>query len=299
MLKIHREPFIQEIREDWILDKGLQLFIKREDVIHPQVSGNKWRKLKYNLLEARNQGKSTLLTFGGAYSNHIYATAAAAAAAGYQSIGIIRGEELADKPLNQTLRFAVETCGMRLHFVTREAYRKKNEADYINKLTEKFGSFYLIPEGGTNALAIKGAQEIVDEKTKEFDVLALSVGTGGTVSGVISAAATTQHVIGFSALKGDFLIDEVKQLLEDNCKGRFTNWEIETNYHFGGYAKHTEVLVDFIKNFEDKHHIPIEPIYTGKMLFGLFDKIKQDHFPPRTKVLAIHTGGLQGKKIRD
>jgi len=295
VLKIYQEPFIQEIKEDWILNKGLQLYIKREDLIHPTVSGNKWRKLNYNLIAAREMGFDCLLTFGGAYSNHIYSTAAAAKEAGFKSIGVIRGEELADKPLNPTLQFARE-CGMQLHFISRSDYRKKKDAGFIEKLGADFGKFYLIPEGGTNNLAIKGAEEIVTEQAKKFEAICLAVGTGGTISGIISAAAESQNIIGFSVLKGDFLIDDVKSLLNNYQKPHLTNRQIETDYHFGGYAKVTNELEQFIEKFERQHNIPLDPIYTGKMMFGVYDLIRKDFFRKGTKILTIHTGGLQGKK---
>lgn len=294
MLKIHQKPFIQEIKENFVLDKGLQLFIKREDLIHPKVSGNKWRKLKYNLLKAKEEGYTTLLTFGGAYSNHIYATAAAANEAGFESVGVIRGEELATKPLNHTLTFAQEQ-GMQLHFLSREDYRRKSEETVVKSLEDKFGRFYLLPEGGTNNLAVKGAEEIVDEEAKLFDFICLSVGTGGTVSGVIAATEKHQHTIGFSALKGDFLNDEVKTLLKGYSNKDRSNWQIENDYHFGGYAKTNDELLDFIQKFEDQYNILLDPIYTGKMMYGVYDKIKNGHFKSGSRILVIHTGGLQGR----
>ncbi len=294
MLKIHKKPFIQEIKEDWILDKGLQLFIKREDVIHPFVSGNKWRKLKYNLEEARGLGFTKLLTFGGAYSNHIYATAAAAHEEGFEVVGIIRGEELAKKPLNKTLRFAQEQ-GMHLHFVTRSDYRRKTHEDFLNLLVEKFGEFYMIPEGGTNMLAIKGSAEILDDSTKVFDYITSSVGTGGTLAGIIAASNAEQQVVGFFALKGDFLTEEIKELLKIYGKPK-NNWKVNTDYHCGGYAKTPDYLMDFINGFERRHRVLLDPIYTGKMMYGLYDLIDKGAFKSGSKILAIHTGGLQGRK---
>lgn len=296
ILKVYEEPVIQEIKEEWINRKNIRLFIKREDKIHPYVSGNKWRKLKYNLLQAREEGHDTLLTFGGAYSNHIYATAAAANKAGFKSIGVIRGDELAAQPLNPTLSFAREN-GMRLHFVSRESYRQKEEGIFIEEMHQQFGDFYLIPEGGTNNLAIKGSAEIVNAEVKTFDVVCLPVGTGGTISGVISAVDLKQEVIGFSTLKGDFLIEETKRLLK-NYSGNQTsekNWQIETEYHFGGYAKTKPDLIDFIKQFEADHNIPLDQVYTGKMMFGIYEKIRKGDIPEGASVLAIHTGGLQGR----
>jgi 1-aminocyclopropane-1-carboxylate deaminase len=295
MLKIHQEPIIQEISDPIFSKRGLQVFMKREDLIHPYVSGNKWRKLNYNLIEAKRLGHHTLLTFGGAYSNHIYATAAAANEAGFNSIGIIRGEELSNKPLNHTLSFA-KLNRMDLKFISREKYRTKARQEFVNELQEHYGDFYLIPEGGTNNLAIKGCEEVVNDEIRQFDIVCLSVGTGGTISGVITAAAKHQQVIGFSILKGDFLKKDVEDLLINYSGNRYDNWQIETDYHFGGYAKSNNELLKFIHDFETKHDIPLEPIYTGKMMYGLYDKIKKGAFKSGSKVLAIHTGGLQGLK---
>ncbi len=294
MHKLHAEPVIQEVKSSLLEEKSIKLSIKREDLIHPLVSGNKWRKLKYNLQAAHQERVDTILTFGGAYSNHIYATAAAAKEAGFKSIGIVRGEELQNKPLNKTLQFA-SANGMRLKFVSRKIYREKAEKGFVNQLRQEFGKFYLIPEGGTNALAIKGCEEILNEETKKFDVISSSAGTGGTLSGLISSSQKNQTILGFSALKGDFLVNEIYSWLYQYRGKEFSNWKLNTDYHFGGYAKSTLELLEFIDDFEDQHQIPLEPIYTGKMMFGLFDLISRDHFKKWTQLLAIHTGGLQGK----
>ncbi len=288
MLRIHQQPFIQEVIDRRL--KSIRLFIKREDVIHPYVSGNKWRKLKYNLLKAQNEGYDTLLTFGGAYSNHIYATAAAANEVGLKSIGIIRGEELENKPLNSTLAFAQEQ-GMKLYFVDRSTYRSKTDESFLNRLSEELGRFFLIPEGGTNMHAVKGASEIVDKEVRSFDYVCCSVGTGGTVAGIIQGMEGQGRVLGFSALKGDFLINAVQQLIGE--KSTLTNWEIINDYHFGGYAKTEARLLNFIRDFESDHKVPIEPIYTGKLLFGIYDMVSSGFFESQTKILVIHTGGLR------
>ncbi|UII22523.1 1-aminocyclopropane-1-carboxylate deaminase/D-cysteine desulfhydrase [Fulvivirga ligni] len=292
MLKIYQKPEIQELKSDFLTQKKVQLFIKREDLIHPHVSGNKWRKLKYNLEEAKKQGHHTLLTFGGAYSNHIYATAAAAKEAGFKSIGIIRGEE--HLPLNHTLSFAQEQ-GMQLSYMDRSTYRLKKEADVIQRLRDQFGEFFLVPEGGTNNLAIQGCEEIIDDQVKSFDIVCSAVGTGGTISGIIAGMKGNAKIIGFSSLKGNFLTDEVKQLLSGyQCD--FQNWEIINDYHFGGYAKVKPELMAFINDFKKDYHIQLEPIYTGKMMYGLFDMISKNLFEENSRILAIHTGGLQGLK---
>jgi len=282
----------QEISDPILEEAQVTLSIKREDLISSEVSGNKYRKLKYNLIEAQNRGVEKILTFGGAYSNHIRATAKAAQKLGLQSIGIIRGEELGvdvrqTLKANGTLRAAVED-GMHLAFVSRKQYQTKTSLEFVNELKDQFGEFYLIPEGGTNELAIKGCQEILLEKDTVFDVICCAVGTGGTISGIINSTRDTQHVLGFPALKGDFLNKEITRYTVS------TSWELCSDYHFGGYGKVNDQLVSFINNFKKKHNIALDPIYTGKMLFGIFDLIKQGFFMKNTRILAIHTGGVQG-----
>lgn len=262
--------------------------IKREDLIHPVVSGNKFRKLKYNLLQAKNENKKKLLTFGGAFSNHIAAVAFAAQEQGFESIGIIRGDELRDKiASNPTLQFAQE-CGMQFEFVSRDHYRLKNETSFLETLQEQFGDFYVVPEGGTNELAVKGCQEILTEEDSKFDYICCAVGTGGTISGIINSALPHQKVLGFPALKGNFLQDEIRIFVQNE------NWELVSDYHFGGYGKINETLVRFINQFYLDTKIPLDPIYTGKMVFGIFDLIQKNYFPAHSNILLIHTGGLQG-----
>jgi len=278
-----------------IENSGISLSIKREDTIHPLISGNKYRKLKYNLEAAKKQNKHTLLTFGGAHSNHLAATAAAGLEYGFKTIGIVRGEELEEKheqgnPINSTLDLAIQQQ-MKLNFVSRNDYRNKTSPTFINSLKEKFGEFYLIPEGGTNSLAIKGCEEILNKNDREFEVICVSVGTGGTISGVINSAENHQELLGFPALKGSFLKSEIdKYVLNDK------NWSLINKYHFGGFAKTSEDLIAFINKFKGETGIPLDPIYTGKMMFGIVDLIKRDYFERGTKILAIHTGGLQGIK---
>ncbi|WP_405401008.1 1-aminocyclopropane-1-carboxylate deaminase/D-cysteine desulfhydrase [Maribacter sp. Asnod2-G09] len=278
----------QLVQHPLLAEKQVTLVIKREDLLHPFISGNKYRKLKYNLLAAKADNQNTILTFGGAYSNHIAATAYAAKEKGFDAIGIIRGEELENSwQTNTTLKKAYDD-GMRFKFISRSDYREKESAAFIEGLKIEFGDFYLVPEGGTNSLAVKGCEEIITKDDEEFAVVCSSVGTGGTVSGLINASFPNQNVLGFSALKGDFLKDEIDKLINNK------RWQLLTDYHFGGYAKTSEELILFINEFKEKTGIPLDPIYTGKMIFGLFDMIKRDIFVPRTKILAIHTGGLQG-----
>jgi 1-aminocyclopropane-1-carboxylate deaminase len=284
---------LQEVLFSEISGKDISLFIKREDELHPFISGNKYRKLKYNLAEAKNQQKNTLLTFGGAYSNHIAAVAAAGNEFNFKTIGVIRGDELAnnlDEVLveNPTLKFAASKR-MNFHFVSRSDYRTKNTANFIETLQQKYGDFYLVPEGGTNHFAVKGCQEILNENDSHFNVICVSLGTGGTISGIINASKRHQKVIGFPSLKGDFLKNEIIKFT--NCNN---SWTLNTNYHFGGYAKISKELINFINKFKAETTIPLDPVYTGKMMFGLIDLIKKNHFSKGTKILAIHTGGLQG-----
>ncbi|WP_370641040.1 1-aminocyclopropane-1-carboxylate deaminase/D-cysteine desulfhydrase [Flavobacterium anseongense] len=267
---------------------NVSLYIKREDLLHPRISGNKFRKLKYNLAQAKSESKQTLLTFGGAFSNHILAVAAAGKEQGFKTIGIIRGEELQDKiSENPTLQKA-QDFGMVFEFVGRSIYREKSNPEFIQQLTEKFGDFYLIPEGGTNDLAVKGCEEILTKTDKKFDYICCAVGTGGTISGLINCSKNGQQVLGFPALKGDFL-------REDICKFvRKSNWNLIEDYHFAGYAKVSDELIVFINEFYQKHKVPLDPIYTGKMMFGVMDLIDKNYFPENSKILVIHTGGLQG-----
>lgn len=270
--------------------------VKREDLLHPVISGNKYRKLKYNLLEARKLHKDTLLTFGGAYSNHIAAVAGAGKEHGFKTIGVIRGEELKDKVSdNPTLSFAKE-CGMQFDFVNRAIYRKKNDVAFIEELHKKFGDFYLLPEGGTNDLAIKGCEEILTEVDTEFDYICVAVGTGGTIAGLINSVPASpsgrkakQQIVGFSALKGRFIIDEVKKLTTKR-----ENWQINTDYHFGGYGKINDELITFINQFKLQTGIQLDPIYTGKMVYGIVGLARKKYFEKDSSVLVIHTGGLQG-----
>lgn len=276
-----------------IQDQHLQLHdvkvtIRRLDQIHPQISGNKFFKLKYNFLEAKQQGYRKLLTFGGAYSNHIAATAFAAHQFGFQSVGIIRGEELKHKPLNPTLATASQ-LGMQLHFVSREEYRLKQSPDYLAQLQQQFPEHYIIPEGGTNQSAILGCTEILKPGDQQFDLICCAMGTGGTIAGLIQASQSHQHVLGFSALKGLFLNDEVARLTS-KC-----NWKIIDDYCCGGYAKTTPELMQFIQRFETQYSIPLEQIYTAKMMFGLEHMIQMKMISPEQKLLVIHTGGLQGR----
>lgn len=265
-----------------------QLFVKPEYLIHPFISGNKYRKLKFNLHKAKELEKDTILTFGGAYSNHIAATACAGKFYNFKTIGVIRGDELKNKiESNPTLKFA-KACGMQFKFVSREAYRQKSDPGFIEKLKVDYGDFYLIPEGGTNPLAVKGCEEILNDDDMVFDFICCCIGTGGTISGLINSSKTHQKILGFPALKGDFIREDIRKFAKKD------NWDIITDYHFGGYGKIKPELITFINDFKKKYNIPLDPVYTGKMMFGIFDLMEQQFFPKGAKILAIHTGGLQG-----
>ena len=288
---------IQEIQSDLLQKKKVKLFLKRDDLIHPSVSGNKWRKLKYNLAAAKELNQTTLLTFGGAFSNHIHAVAAAGKVFGFQTIGVIRGDQMT--PLNTTLQYA-EDQGMQLHFVTRTAYRQKNTTAFQLALQEQFGDFYSLPEGGTNTLALKGCAEIVTEIKEQLgqipNCISTCVGTGGTIAGILQGSASAQQIeiLGISALKGNFLTEEIEKLLTAAKITVDNKWMISNDYNFGGYAKFKPALIEFINDFKKTYQIALDPIYTGKHLYGIFDLIKKDYFKKDSTIVAIHTGGLQG-----
>jgi len=291
---------LQQVNFDFLEEKNIQLYVLREDLIHPTISGNKWRKLFYNLQEAKNAGKNQLLTFGGAYSNHIAATAAAGNQFGFKTVGIIRGEE--HLPLNLTLQLAIDN-GMQLRYMSRELYRdEKYNASFLQEMKAEFGDFYLVPEGGSNAFAVKGCTEIIKNIDIDYDIICCACGTGGTIAGIIASVDETKQVFGFPALKGgNFLKNDIQQLLAD-YQQQFVveinnkNWQLITDYHFGGYAKTSSELIDFVNNFYQNQTIPLDLIYTGKMLFGILHLAKTTAFFNGKKIVAIHTGGLQGNK---
>ena len=283
---------VQLVVDSILDDFGIRLLVKRDDLLHEHISGNKWRKLKYNLSEAILQNHHSILTFGGAYSNHIAATSFACKKAGIESIGVIRGE---DDQTNPTLKFA-RANGMQLHFVSREEYRRKNDEDFIDELGTRFGRFFFVPEGGANGLGVRGCTEILMEVEDKFDIVCCAAGTGTTLAGLAISLKQDQKLIGFPALKGaSFLEGEVKRLAqESNLRYRMLDCQLVTDYHFGGYAKLKPELLEFIDAFQNRTKIPLDPIYTGKMLFGLYDMIKQEYFERGSTILVLHTGGLQG-----
>jgi 1-aminocyclopropane-1-carboxylate deaminase len=278
---------IQKIETSWSKKAEINLWIKRDDLIHPQISGNKFRKLKYNILQAQQEGKDTILSFGGAFSNHIHALAAYCNIHQLKSIGIIRGEE--NSITNPTLGDAVN-WGMKLKFVDRSTYRNKTDESYLNQLKEEFGDIYIVPEGGTNQYAIQGTSEIIEEIEFDFDYICTAVGTGGTIAGLIKSCPANSKVLGFSALKGNFLQNEIEDLLVS----KYPIWNINTDFHCGGYAKTPPYLWDFIDEFRNETQLQLDPIYTSKMLLGIKNLAEQSFFKKQSTIVALHTGGLQG-----
>jgi 1-aminocyclopropane-1-carboxylate deaminase len=293
---------LEEINHDLLKNQGIRLFIKRDDLIHPTISGNKWRKLKYNIEAFQSSNKPQLLTYGGAFSNHIYATAAAGQIYNFKTIGIIRGEK--NTPLSNTLNFA-EKQGMSLRFESRTAYTDKVALQL--ELKNQFGDFYELPEGGANSFAIKGCTEIIDEVNTQLgfspDYFCLACGTGTTLAGIVAASESHQETMGFSVLKsynweevmGNFLSDFHKAYTADAKNfHRPKNWTINTDYHFGGYAKWQPELIHSMNEFKTQYGIALDPIYTGKLFYGIFDLLKKGYFKKGSTIVALHTGGLQG-----
>lgn len=272
----------------------LSILIKREDLLHPIISGNKWRKLKYNLIEAKKRGIETLLTFGGAYSNHIHATSYAGKIFGFKTIGLIRGEE--HLPLNPTLEFA-KSQGMKIHYIDRKTYRNKREKSVLNLIERKFGNFYLLPEGGTNKLAVKGCAEIIQDIDVDYDYILAPCGTGGTLAGLIVGLDGEKEIIGVPVLKGaDFLINDIESLVKEYSGKYYNNWKLQLNFHFNGYAKISRELIIFMRRFEYDNNIPLDPVYTAKFMFAINTMIGMGVFKEGSTVIAIHTGGLQGRE---
>ncbi|WP_409440040.1 1-aminocyclopropane-1-carboxylate deaminase/D-cysteine desulfhydrase [Psychromonas sp. GE-S-Ul-11] len=293
--QINSSP-LQAITHPLLTEKAIHLSIKRDDLLHPEIAGNKWRKLKYNLLQAEAQQKTHLLSFGGAFSNHIHALAAACHHFKFQATGIIRGE--AHYAANPTLSQA-QQWGMTLQFVNRQTYRLKEQTEYLLKLQLQYPEAYLIPEGGSNAFAVPGVEEIIielaDQHPTAIDHIFTATGSGGTLAGLISGAAKyspTTQVHGIAVLKNAlYLQHNVKQWAKSEHE---VSWHLHTENHEGGYGKISKPLADFCHQFSNETQIPIEPIYTGKMFYALWQLIEQDYFARETNIVALHTGGLQG-----
>ncbi len=290
---------LHEIKDRVFETAGVQVFVKRDDLAKPlgsnfdaEFAGNKWRKLKYNIEVFKADPELPILSFGGAYSNHLYALAAVSEHYEFSTIAIVRGEEEAAN--NPTLSFC-RARGMQLLFVSRSEYRRRWEATYLEDLRARLGDFHLLPEGGSNQLALRGMRELVEEcrSVQAFSHICCPVGTGASLAGIISGLQQEEYAIGFSALKGNFLAKQVQSFLE--VEGRVSEqWHVETGHHFGGYAKHNEALVQFMRHFYTTQEIRLDPIYTAKMFAGLYQLLRDDYFPRGSKIVLVHTGGLQG-----
>jgi 1-aminocyclopropane-1-carboxylate deaminase len=280
---------LQEITDPELGAGTVRLLLKRDDLISVDLPGNKWRKLKYNLAAAREREYRTLLTFGGPYSNHIRATAAAGDRFGFATVGVIRGEE--HRPLNPSLQYAAG-LGMELVYLDRGSYRRKTSAEITDTLRRQFGDFYLLPEGGSNALAARGCAELVPEITVPFDVLCVPCGTGGTLAGVAAGLAAGQRAIGFSALRGGagFLPAAVRALQDEAFGGPRGAWQIDDEFHFGGFARRTPELDTFIAGFRARHGLTLDWVYVAKMLYGLYAHAQRATFAPGATVVAVITG---------
>ena len=279
---------VDELQDDLLATFGIRLFLKRDDLIHPEIPGNKWRKLKHNLLAATDLGHNTLLTFGGAYSNHIRATAAAGYYFGFSTIGVIRGEE--HLPLNPSLAYAADR-GMQLTYLDRARYRRKDSSDIVKTLHEEFGEFDLIPEGGSNELGAQGCVEIPREIDFDFDVICCPCGTGGTLAGMAAGLRVRQRAIGFSVLKGgQFLAAEVDRLQRRAFASSYDNWTIEYDFHCGGFAKKSPELQAFIDAFKARHGLVLDWVYVAKMLYGIFALTERGELERGTRVVAVITG---------
>ena len=281
----------QEINEPLFEQMGVQVFMLRDDLLHSEISGNKWRKLKYNVLEAKSKGLNTLVTVGGSHSNHIAAAAAAGKEFGLKTIGIIRGYEAYRK--NKTLKQAAE-LGMEIRFLDKVEYARMEER-HLPQLQEELGDFYFVPLGGGNSLGTKGSMEIVNDLPSNTTHISVPCGTGSTLAGISLGASKEQHCLGFPVMKnGIFIYDEVREFQKKFSSQK--EFELFTDYHFGGFGKMKPELITFINQFYKQHQIALDGIYTGKMMFGLYSLIERGHFPKGSVITAIHTGGVQGNQ---
>lgn len=286
---------LQAIHHPFLKKYRVELFIKREDLVHPLISGNKWYKLKYNLVEARRQGFSRILSFGGAYSNHLHALAWAGHEFGFETIGVIRGE--LQETLNPTLSDA-SRWGMRLQPVTRGDYRRRHDREFIEALRTAYHPCYVVPEGGANSLALQGCAEIIasiDRQLEAYDYLCVPCGTGATLAGMSLAAGAGVRLLGFSALKGYTQFEsDVGALIAASGSPDPDNWQILDGFHCGGFGKLTGELVRFMLDWKRQTGVELEPVYTGKMLLGLFELLEGGFFRAGSRIVVVHTGGLQG-----
>lgn len=270
--------------------EGISISLKREDLWDPWVGGNKFRKLHYNIQHAIAENAACILTFGGAYSNHLVATAAAGKRIGLKTIGIVRGEELRDKERNPSLAFC-ETQGMQLFFVTRSEYNQKEKSRTVQCLC-KNNAVYILPEGGTNALAIKGCSEILKPEDCVFDTICTAVGTGGTYVGLSQSLLPHQQLLGWSSVKDP----KIEAFIQQQVKLDPSRCKLIYDTQAGAYGKATDELIHFINEFQNQYKILLDPIYTGKLLFGIFTSIKTKQWKWGKNLLIIHTGGLQSIK---
>jgi 1-aminocyclopropane-1-carboxylate deaminase len=280
---------VESIAGEWFQRNQIELSILRLDQIHPMVSGNKWFKLKQNIEAALQAGKKSLLTFGGAYSNHLFATAAAAKAFGLQSIGMVRGLHGKDQS-TQTLQQCAG-MGMGLQFLSRETYAKKEESPYLEELQLLYPEAYIIPEGGDNELGVAGAEAIASCIPGDSNYVVLPVGTGTTFAGIRNGLNDSINMLGFPAMKGGMYL---KEEIATKLRYPADNWQLNADNHFGGFAKYNAELLAFMNDFFALYQIPLDVVYTAKMMYGIFDLLRKDHFPTGSKILCIHTGGLQG-----
>ncbi|MFG1809425.1 1-aminocyclopropane-1-carboxylate deaminase/D-cysteine desulfhydrase [Streptomyces sp. NPDC049040] len=285
---------LAEVADDRLSRHGVRLLLKRDDLIHPDLPGNKFRKLRLNLAAAVAAGHDTLLTFGGAYSNHVRAVAAAGRLLGLRTVGVVRGDELADRPLNPSLA-AAAADGMRLDFVDRATYRRKAEPEVLAALLDRHGRAYVLPEGGSNAAAAVGCADLGRELRGAADVVAVACGTGGTLAGLAAGLADGPgdgpEAIGFPVLRGGaFLAGDVLRLQQDAFGGRRGRWRLDDRFHHGGFARTSPALEEFAADFARRHGLDPERVYVAKMLHGVVTLACAGAFPPGTRVAAVITG---------
>lgn len=285
-----RQPYIQPISREWYQSKVAEIAVLRLDVVHKDVSGNKWYKLRYNIQHCIDNNIDTILSFGGGYSNHLAATAAMAKLAGLKSVGVVRGNY---PQLTTTLQFCIDN-GMQLRAVAHEEYKRKNSEEMLGRFAEQFPGAFIIPEGGANHLGREGTKDIAGMIPSGYTHVAVSVGTGTTLAGLANALPIGTKVAGFAPMKGGaYLNEEVSEWIEDDKK---SSYHIYDNWHFGGFGKHTDELLHFMNDFHKEENIPLDKVYTAKMMFGIRQQVLDGVYPADARILCIHTGGLQGNK---